>query len=574
MRAAILGLVLVGAAWAFAPIGFNPTDDGLIVAQSSRILHGDAPHLEITSPRPLGSPLLHVVDVVLPTPVLFTSRVIVLLELLVVAVLSVRLLRSSPIGRWGATELALTVVAFVVNLHTFPLMSWHTVDGLLLGMVALAAVQRGAERSSLRWIALGAFVAGCAPLVKQSFAPVPLLVAAWACWRHHLAKRGEGAGSVGWLRFGAALLPAVLPGAAYLLWVARTSSIAGATDQMSAASSVETTAGLELSVSLKLVGLLVAVVLLVVVAQRQRAGASSGPEGPLPAPLRLAVGATSVVLICLALAAVGSGELLGGGTWSATLWWLALFSALLWSGLSEDLDLAGLAVPALGWMASLSWGYPVTTLMAGSLLVVVLVRAGQALGAVRVDELGSSGRRVPVLGAVALAVALVALSVDARRTTVYRDVAAADQHADLGAVFDGARGVRTNQTTAAYLGQVRDCLAAHPARRLAVLPDNPVVPLLVDRTNPFPLDWWYPLEIVADRGRILEAVAEVDRKGDYLVLFQTVSAADLATSGSLPPAAADARLFDYRRGMVADVFDALTGRVVVCGSFVARYSPG
>ncbi|MGM0650030.1 MAG: hypothetical protein ACQES1_05925, partial [Bacteroidota bacterium] len=39
--------------------GLNPSDDGVVLAQSWRIILGQVPHLEFISIRPVGSGVLH-----------------------------------------------------------------------------------------------------------------------------------------------------------------------------------------------------------------------------------------------------------------------------------------------------------------------------------------------------------------------------------------------------------------------------------------------------------------------------------------------------------------------------------
>lgn len=217
----------------FARIGFNPTDDGLILTKAGRLLDGAAPHVDVVSPRPLGSPLLHIVDVVLPTPLLVTSRAIALLEGLVLAVAGLRLLTNLPARRWGVAECSLVAVVFLVDLHTFPLMAWHTVDGLLVSVVALLVLDRGLHRASPATIAAGAALAGLAPLIKQSFALTPLLAIAWVLWRRHrLPKRDRPAGR----QTALAMTTLVPPGLIYLSWLAATGSVGAAFDQLLAES--------------------------------------------------------------------------------------------------------------------------------------------------------------------------------------------------------------------------------------------------------------------------------------------------------------------------------------------------
>src|SRR5437870_11810474 len=60
LRAAAALVVLpLAAHLAFSWIGFNPTDDGWVLAMSRRILDGEVPHRDFLLDRPALSPLLH-----------------------------------------------------------------------------------------------------------------------------------------------------------------------------------------------------------------------------------------------------------------------------------------------------------------------------------------------------------------------------------------------------------------------------------------------------------------------------------------------------------------------------------
>src|SRR5918912_610006 len=49
----------------FSSLGFNPTDDGFILAYSRRLLDGQVPHRDFISIRPVGSSYLHLIEVVI-----------------------------------------------------------------------------------------------------------------------------------------------------------------------------------------------------------------------------------------------------------------------------------------------------------------------------------------------------------------------------------------------------------------------------------------------------------------------------------------------------------------------------
>src|SRR4051794_1303865 len=162
-------------AWLFlatGAYGFNPTDEGYILAQSSRLLHGQVMHRDFISPRPVGSPLLHVVDFAVPLPLLDASRLISLGEVIASSILFAWFIFGISPRRWRVWHVAAAVGAVVVSLHAFPLMAWHTIDGLLLISAGLVLVVRIERRGST---AAGLVLLGAATIVKQSFFLAPVI---------------------------------------------------------------------------------------------------------------------------------------------------------------------------------------------------------------------------------------------------------------------------------------------------------------------------------------------------------------------------------------------------------------
>src|SRR6266446_5125765 len=154
-------------------LGFYPTDEGLNQEYTYRILLGEVPHRDFISPRPLGSALLHLVDFAIPGPLFEVSRVIALCEYAAYAVLFAWLIYEAVPWRWGVVAVIGAAGSVLVNLNSFPLMSWYTVDGLLLVAGGFVAVARGAHRRSWLLVGLGFLLMGAAALTKQSFVPAP-----------------------------------------------------------------------------------------------------------------------------------------------------------------------------------------------------------------------------------------------------------------------------------------------------------------------------------------------------------------------------------------------------------------
>jgi hypothetical protein len=114
---------------------------------------------------------------------------------------------------------------------------------------------------------------------------------------------------------------------------------------------------------------------------------------------------------------------------------------------------------------------------------------------------------------------------------------------------------------------------AYPARQVAVLPDNPGIYPALELKNPFPVDWMIPLWIFHESPRILSSATALDRSGDYLVLFQTFAAADLAERQQLPRAGpGDAVYFESGGFLTREILSRLHGKKIYCGPFLGVYS--
>lgn len=160
----------------YSHLGFNPTDDGLQLAFARRILNGEVPHRDFISVRPALSYYVWA-----PALALFGDNVLLLSRLVVwlqwagmTAIWTWLFVRALPSKSFAPAEvIAAGGIAFVTSVHIFPVMPWHTTDGLALASLGLLLSSSLALK---RWRALGWFPIGLAPLCKQSFAPAAVLL--------------------------------------------------------------------------------------------------------------------------------------------------------------------------------------------------------------------------------------------------------------------------------------------------------------------------------------------------------------------------------------------------------------
>ncbi|MFI5563579.1 hypothetical protein ACIA2T_30220 [Amycolatopsis japonica] len=553
--------------------GFHPSDQGFILAQAWRVRHGEVPHSDIISARPLGSAYLHIVDFLLPGPLFFVSSVLSMLEIILATIAFAVLVTRRRVRDWGPGLTGLTAAASLLNLNAFPLMAWHTIDGIFLTACGAWALDSGLRNGKAWPRRLGLVLLGTSVFVKQSFAPVPLIALCWLLLHPSLR---EGAFRTG--RWWGRLAWDLLALGAFLVFYVGIVTLDGGLGAMAE----QLTGGLP-AYGERLLGLwlenpasllrppvrgltffLIAGVFLALLGTfRDRAGFA----GALLARLLLLAGVAVVV------GTVVDGHFTGASRWADVLWWILGVALLVNWVATRRFPRMGALVFATGFMTSLSWGNDTPTLFTGTLALTAILLLADGL-----PPLPEPSRRVRLAGATALGLVAVLASgwavVAHHDEAAYLDMAHEKLTGDLGTVTPSMRGIRTNPGTYTYISQIQDCVTRFPAARTAVLPDNPFAYPAFGLRNPFPLEWPLPLEIVADAPeRMLAAADGLNRDGDYLVLFQTVSMPVLAKGGPVPAqVAGDAPIFDYL-GLENALRSRLTGQTVTCGSFIGKWAP-
>jgi hypothetical protein len=542
---------LIGSLFAWiGRLGFQPTDDGNLLAQTWRLLHGEVPHRDVIFARPMGSAVLHLIDYAVPLPLFESARLIGIAEFVAYSLLFAWLVFDLSPGSWGPARWLAAAASALVSIHAFPLMGWYTTDGLLLVALGFVLLRAGL-RDDRRWLRLAGLLAlGCAPLVKQSFFMAPVLGGVL------VAADPRSAGKRVRALIGSGVI-AALPLAAYTGLLVVLGALDDFIDQISGAKTVwgasffsafdSGTAVLGLSV---VVGSTAGFLL---VRRFVRNGAVE---------IVARLGFTVVVVWF-----VVSRHLAFRGTWALALVWAALLVVLWRAVVERTFDRAGLIVVAAGWMTSLSWGYEVPNLAAGAAALYLLDQGWRDV------ELPNPRVAIGLATVVALVGSgfVTAAFAQARYRHPYGDRPAAELTETLGDAAPEFGSIRTNPNTANYMSELASCVNKYPASRTAILPDNPGIYPALELRNPFPIDWMYFAEIAGHEDRIVSAARQLDRRGDYLVLFQTFKLTALQETAPLPEATPASRI--YGGPLMRQIRASLHGTQVVCGYFVGIYSP-
>jgi hypothetical protein len=488
--------------------------------------------------------------------VFLDSVLIATLEMIIMTVAVAALVSRRPVTTWGPLRTGLVAAAALINMHLFPVMAWHTIDGITLVACGWWALDGGLRSGSAWPRRLGLLALGAAALCKQSFAPA-LLVGLVLLFAHPALRGTER-------RWGRALLDVATLLAAPLLYLAVVTVAGGLTDMFDQLTGAAPTYGRYLLLG----GGDTRVLWLVLMFGAVALGAAALREWRIPtgvwARRTVTVGAVGVIAFVIV-----DGGLVGSGDWGITLWWALAITVVLHGLLHRSMPWRLCGLLLLGWMTSLSWGYDTPNLLGGSL---ALAAAGTLVSWVPWPVMRSTARWAVGSGlGLAVVVAAGMFLVVRHDADPYRDLPRRNLTATLGKVAPAMRGIVTNSSVYIYTSQIATCVQHYPAAAVAVLPDNPFIYPALGLRNPFPLDWPLPTELVGNApARMLATAERLNRTGGYLVLFETVDSGQLAT-GQPVPAIPAGPMVDFQ-GVERHIQERLHGEPIRCGSFVGVWA--
>lgn len=160
--------------------GYDQTDHEFINSLAYRISLGELPYKDFDYVRPPLSIYLHSLSFIFfPDNAVLLGRIIYFLQMLLIAIISSVIL--SKINYLSKPKfISFTLISFLLSLHNFPAMPWHTVDGLLFLILGAYFLIDGIKTNKITYFILAGICCSLAALTKQNFlllAPIFLFVA-------------------------------------------------------------------------------------------------------------------------------------------------------------------------------------------------------------------------------------------------------------------------------------------------------------------------------------------------------------------------------------------------------------
>lgn len=164
----------------YAPLGFEDTDTGFIIAFGHRVAAGEIPYRDFYYIRP---PLSALFSGLLVKLIPYEAQVLHIRQLFyfyvsIIVLLTISAVRLTGVALNKKETASVFVVSYVISVHNFPPMIWHTIDGLFWSAIALFFIAKtvSAKEHGSLYLFLAGIASAFAALTKQSYYFLPLLL--------------------------------------------------------------------------------------------------------------------------------------------------------------------------------------------------------------------------------------------------------------------------------------------------------------------------------------------------------------------------------------------------------------
>lgn len=511
--------------------GFNPSDDGVILGQSFRLLAGQIPHLDFISIRPAGSALFHALSFFSPLPLEMSARWITLLQYLIYSFLWAWMLVKSMPQNSDSTFwiISMSVLIFVLNQNYYNLFPWTTIDALFffsLGFFIFwnwKGVRLSKTESWMRFFLIF-FFSGYAALCRQSFA-LPVLVLAFVVFIEslHLKKIRPLVSS---------LICGLFPYWLYGYILIKNEAFKLFLDQMTGRTELWQTGIVRFGQEFWESPVLILYILLIVSfllfrfvnspVLKTKSFMKSINLGVL-----LLLGTTLILIILVFLRPENLFS------YSFIFFWLLLVLLIVKGFLPKQgmiLHRLSLWVLFVAWTSSISLGdnAPVFFMgvLAGALILTIMswMTAGTWLPL----KFAIARRAVLLISAFLI----LGLGIFGQKSSNYRDLDSGKLHFIMELEYPGMGKIRTNPRTYEYMKEIRRIYTGldQPEGRFVVLPNASLIYPLLNSHNPMPLDWMQGPEFVGQEEDLLKRLSNINKTEGIYLLFDKYNSKWIADS--------------------------------------------
>ncbi|HOY39599.1 MAG: hypothetical protein KBB11_11345 [Bacteroidales bacterium] len=495
--------------------GFNPTDDGVVLAQSYRLLQGEIPHLDFISIRPVFSGVMHSIHFFSPLPLLDSARWFVVLQFFIIA-MAVTSIVITLSGRSFSviTVFFLQLFLFTAEILNYNLFPWTTLDAVFLSTIGMWIYLAGYNKNHFLKNALAVLLFTLAAISRQNFLLpavfVSFLVFRRYFWEQRIIK--------GLLVIGIGWLPVTL----YFAMLVAYSALPEFGTQLSGRTELLQTGVLQYVKQwfyspIMFMHLLIYVLVAMHIIWGKRKQFFGNVIRKYYQGFALIAGVWIVFMLVLHFSRTETNIIM----LPFELFWLLIDLLLvLWVVRKPNETLLSFIIITLliAYTSSISLGdnspvFAVGMLAGASLLLIHNMSDDNGLF--------YGNRKLFRFAFISVSILIFVLGVFSQKSVNYRDRGAKQLVYELNNVRPAFGSVRTNAITGAYykeLGNIFDTLPG-AINHCVVLPHDAMFYPVFETRNPLPLDWMQPAEFVGNEQRVIESVQQLIQKpGMYFII--------------------------------------------------------
>lgn len=524
--------------------GFNPSDDGVVLAQSYRIINGEIPHKDFISIRPVFSGVLHTIHFASPFPLIISGRIFVLFQFFFFSFLWAYILIKNFLTLKSkikyAIILSLTGISvFVLNVNTYHLYPWTTIDGIFFSLIGFSFLIKlfSTKISFLKkdfFIAGALFLFSLSALSKQNFVFLTAIIFLYIIIFYIKEKRSK-------------VLPIViisggLPFIIYLIMLLSTDSFQYFIQQMTGRTELFETGFLcyvKSFLKARFLPLNFIVLLLFFFAFLDRIKPNFiSKKNLLPyfSAEKKSFWQIAILLYFLMTIYAAFRIFFGNDYRSMTyeVFWILLIlfvMAIYFKALNKTQKAIILFAILLSWTSSISLGANFPVYVFGIIISLNFILINHINIKLQLFVFSHNQKSVLLYYFAALAGLLFLMSIWGQRNTNYRELPASKLTKNLRDLFPEFGGIKANPITYKYYSDFKNLYDSNPEMQghFVLLPNNAAIYPLLESSNPFPLDWMQKDEYIGVEKQLYKKLENILENEKVYILLDRFNSKEMAT---------------------------------------------
>jgi hypothetical protein len=501
--------------------GFNPSDDGVVLAQAFRIFNGEIWHNDFISIRPVFSGMLHSIYFYLNLPIETTARWFVVFEYLIISLLWTRLLfknffnENLSYQRDFLSFASCFLTCFVLNLSYGTYYPWTTIDSILFFTIGVSFLFKSYHRNKCSLIALSFIFFSIASLCRQTFLIAEGIISGYLIWESLKCKKI--------IKVSLFMIIGGLPFYFYLAYLIHFKSLNYFLIEISGRNDFVQTAILRFPKSfLKAKLVLPNLLILFTIFLSFLRGRNSLFHSFIARNLRIIIILYFfVIIICgiLQLILKDDNSMLMPYEilWAVVIVWVLVIHSREFNIFQNKLVFF---ILLLAWISSISAGLNSPVLVLGICMllgIAIIINQIQHLPLLRII--------LPFVSFLYLILFLVF-----QNQNNYRDLPCNKLKYSLNDISGNFGNIYTNKTTFEYFKELLELIEQnHLQNRFVTIPNSSIVYPILKSKNPFPLDWMQSAEYAGSERLLKSKILEAISKDTVFLIIDKYDSKQMAT---------------------------------------------